>query len=163
MTVKKTPTRPRSLGRHLNFAAGAATAMCNRMLEAHGLTLPQWIVLAALWQRDSLTVGEISEYSGNNLPATSRILDRMIEKHLILRVPDETDRRAVRVSLTEKGEALRHLSGFHEAVNSALLDGIPSKDTDRLFALLERIESNAREHRALEPPIGQAQPGASEP
>ena len=53
-------TRPLSLGRQLNFAAGARMTMCNTMLEQFGLTLPQWVVLSALWRQDHLTIGEIA-------------------------------------------------------------------------------------------------------
>lgn len=138
--------RPAALGRYLNFAAGAATALCNRMLEADGLTLPQWVVLSALWRADQMTVGELADYSGNNIPATSRIVDRMIDKDLVKRVTDKTDRRAVRISLTAKAEALRHLSTFHEEVNTALLKNITAEDAALLMRLLDQVEGNARSH-----------------
>ncbi len=144
MATNKKPIRPQALGRHLNFSASASTAMCNRMLEQHGLTLPQWVVLAALWQKDNLTVGEIADYCGNNIPATSRILDRMVQKALVVRDIDKDDRRTVRISLASAGEAVRHLNRFHEQVNRQLLNGISPGDAKVLYALLERVEANAR-------------------
>lgn len=144
VTNKKQPVRPRSLGRQLNFAAGATTGLCNAMLATHDLTLPQWIVLAALWQSDNLTVGEVAAYSGNNIPATSRILDRMIEKNVIARRSDPKDRRAVRITLTDTGEGLRHLQDFHQTVNKILESGLTSQEALTLSRLLDKVEQNAR-------------------
>jgi DNA-binding MarR family transcriptional regulator len=144
VTTKTIPERPISMGRQLNFAAGASMTMCNAMLATHGVTLPQWVVLSALWQKDGLTVGAIADYSGNNLPATSRILGRMIEKGLLRREEDEMDGRAVRVALCPAGEDLRGLAQFHEQVNAALMAGFSEQETAQLFALLARVEQNAR-------------------
>lgn len=144
MAKKNPPVRPLSLGRQLMFAASATSTMCNRMLEEYDLTLAQWVVLAALWQRDDLTVGELSDYSGNNIPATSRILDRMIEKHLVARKVDPHDRRVVRISLSRKGADLRHLARLHERVNRELLRGVSSEHAELLYDVLARVEENAQ-------------------
>lgn len=118
--------------------------MCNAMLERHDLTLPQWVVLSALWQINHLTIGEIAAYSGNNVPATSRILDRMIEKDLLQRQSDTEDKRAVRVALSDAGEKLRHLQGFQETVNATLLSGLSQRDAEHLSTLLDYVEGQAR-------------------
>lgn len=137
------PLRPPSIGRQLNFAAGAVTALCNRLLAEHDLSLPQWVVLAALWQRDGLTVSEIADYSGNAIPATSRILDRMLLKGLVRRTPDAEDRRAVRISLGARGAELRHLSQFHATVNARLLAEVSPEDAALLSRLLDQITDAA--------------------
>lgn len=135
---------PRSLGRALNFATGACNAMCNDILAAYDLSLPQWVILSALWRADGLLVSEIADYTSNNGPAVSRILDRMEERDLVARQPDPADRRAVRVLLTRKGRDLSHLKDFYSRVNDVLLEGIPPEQADQLFSLLARLEDNAR-------------------
>ncbi|WP_306118628.1 MULTISPECIES: MarR family transcriptional regulator [unclassified Roseitalea] len=150
MTSKKL-TPPPSLGRALNYATGACNALCQHMLAPHDLTLAQWVILSALWRRDGLPVGEVAEYTGNNGPAVSRILDRMEDKGLVARQQDAGDRRAVRVWLTERSEGLRHLQTFWRQVNERLLEGVSDEDVQRLFGLLGRIERNARTRTADEP------------
>ncbi|MEQ8827888.1 MAG: MarR family transcriptional regulator, partial [Parvibaculum sp.] len=81
----------------LNFAAGASTAMCQEMLSEHDLTLAQWVILSALWRQDGMLINEIADYSGNNAPAASRIVDRMEEAGLVQRVPSDSDKRVVLV------------------------------------------------------------------
>ncbi|WP_272005161.1 MarR family winged helix-turn-helix transcriptional regulator [Roseovarius sp. ZX-A-9] len=144
-TLPDLPKRPEnSLGRKLTFASGACLAMCQKLLEPHALTLAQWVLLSALWQRDGLLVSQLAAYSGNAAPATSRIVDRMEEKGLLRRAREAEDRRVVRVFLTDEGRALSRLDRFHETVNDALLDGFTAAEAAMLHTLLERVEFNAR-------------------
>ncbi|MEP0519360.1 MAG: MarR family transcriptional regulator [Hyphomicrobiales bacterium] len=147
MTSKISLERPHALGRVLNFAAGASTTMCQNLLEPHGLTLAQWVILSALWRRDELLVTEIAEYVGRNVPAVSRIIDRMVERGLIERKTSQTDRRAVKVSLTEKGRALDYLAAFYKDVNEKLLEGLSDAESSALFDLLLRVDANARRYQ----------------
>lgn len=135
---------PPSLGRALNFAAGAATALSQQMLAPHDLSLAQWVILSALWKNDGLSVAHLAAYTGNNAPAISRILDRMEQKSLVQRRPSPADRRATHVFLCDGGEALRPLATFWQQVNSVLLDGFNDGERATLFALLARAEANAR-------------------
>ncbi|MDP3526503.1 MAG: MarR family transcriptional regulator, partial [Hoeflea sp.] len=136
--------RPKSLGQVLTFATAATGAMCQELLAAHDLTLAQWVILSALWRRDGMLVSEIADYTGNNAPAASRIIDRMAERGLVTRVPDGEDKRVVRVHVTEMGLGLKHLEDFHERVNTQLLEGISAEEADTLFRLLRQVDANAR-------------------
>ena len=144
MATKKPLARPRSLGQVLTFAASATGAMCHDMLAEFDLTLAQWVILSALWRRDGMLISEIAEYSGNNAPAASRIVDRMAESGLVTRQASEDDKRVVRVHVTELGLGLKHLQDFHERVNARLLEGLSRQEADTLFELLGRVDANAR-------------------
>lgn len=147
MATKK-PTPPRSIGRLLNFATGRMNALCQRLLEPHGLSLPQWVILSCLWREGPLTVGALAELIGTGLPATSRIIDRMAERGLVERRRDVTDRRSIVVTVTERGLELEHLANFHHRINAMLLDGFDEQERGLIFDLLLRIQRNAE--RALE-------------
>ena len=137
----------RSLGRLLNNTTSSTNALANEMLAEYGLTLPQWVLMSALWRRDGLLVSELSTFSGNLLPATSRIVARMEDAGLVERRPDAQDRRAVRVYLTDKGNALSHLGEFYLQANARLLDGFSEAEVETLFDLLSRIQANATQSR----------------
>ena len=137
----------RSLGRLLNNTTSMTNALANEMLAEYGLTLPQWVLMSALWRRDGLLVSELSTFSGNLLPATSRIVARMEDAGLVERRPDAQDRRAVRVYLTDKGKALSHLGEFYLQANARLLDGFSETEVETLFDLLSRIQANASQSR----------------
>ena len=144
MATKKPLERPKSLGQVLTFATAATGAMCQDKLAAHDLTLAQWVILSALWRQDGMLVSEIADYTGNNAPAASRIIDRMVERGLVSRQADGDDKRVVRVHLTQQGLSLKHLEDFHERVNAVLLDGVSAEETETLFRLLRLVDANAR-------------------
>ena len=132
---------PASLGRALNLTSGAVNRLAQALLAEHGLQLAQWVVLSALWRRDGLTTGELARYTGNALPATSRIIDRMVENGLVRRRGDPADRRTVHVHVTEKGRAHAHLGDFHERLNAMLLDGLGEAERAALLAMLAHVEA----------------------
>lgn len=134
---------PKSIGRSLNFATGRMNSLCQQLLDPHELSLPQWVVLACLWRGGDTTVGALAELVGTGLPATSRIVDRMAERDLVVRRRHETDGRVMIVSLTDKGSELRHLSDFHERINAILFEGFSPEDRDLAFSLLSRMQTNA--------------------
>ena len=137
-----------SLGRSLNFAANACNQMCNAALADHGLTLAHWVILSALWREDGMPVSDLARYNGTNLPAASRVVDRMVDAGLVSRRPDPSDRRSVLVYLTPKGEGLRGLAGFHDRVNAALLAGFSDTEAAQLADMLARVAQNAQNARA---------------
>ena len=71
-----------------------------------GLTPPQFYVLATIGYAGSLPFGEIGAKMMVTVSNLTGIVDRLEEKKLVLRKRDETDRRVVHVTLTEKGSKL---------------------------------------------------------
>ena len=77
-----------------------------RISAAYGLTFPQFMVLEALMQKDSLSVGEIKEAilsSNGTIPVIINNLEKM---EMVQRVTDPTDHRKSLVKLTDKGREL---------------------------------------------------------
>lgn len=143
MTNNK-PSAPKSIGRQLNFAAGASSSVVGKLLEPHGLTLAQWAVLQCLWRNGDLGIKNISKLTGNAAPAASRIVDRMVNNGLLLRHEAKGDRRGVRIELSEKAESLRHLQTIYQEVNDVLLSDLSDAEAESLFALLTRVEGSGR-------------------
>ena len=68
-----------------------------------GLTPPQFYVLATIGYAGSLPFGEIGAKMMVTVSNLTGIVDRLEEKKLVVRKRDDTDRRVVHVTLTEKG------------------------------------------------------------
>ena len=100
-----------SLDKHLCFALYAASNHMTRIflpfLEKLGVTYPQYLVLVALWERDSQAVGDLASALGMDFGTLSPMLKRIEKKGLVARRRDPTDERRVVVSLAPKGQALR--------------------------------------------------------
>jgi DNA-binding MarR family transcriptional regulator len=71
-----------------------------------GLTPPQFYVLATIGYAGSLPFGEIGAKMMVTVSNLTGIVDRLEEKKLVVRKRDDSDRRVVHVTLTEKGTNL---------------------------------------------------------
>ena len=77
-----------------------------RLDEWEGLemTIPQIRTLVLLERMGPLRMGNIAIYLGRALSATTTVMDRLVEKGLVDRVADPSDRRVVICQLSESGE-----------------------------------------------------------
>jgi len=64
-------------------------------------------VLVPLYEEDALRMGELGRRSGLSKQAMTTLVRSVEEAGLVSRVRDSADGRAYRVSLTDRGEALR--------------------------------------------------------
>ena len=98
------------LNDQLCFALYAATNQVTRayrpLLEAIGLTYPQYLVMLVLWESDGRPVHEIADRLQLSSPAISPMLRRLEEAGLVVRDQDPGDARARRVLLTAEGARL---------------------------------------------------------
>ncbi len=131
-----------SIGRLLGFASRATTALSERRLAAHDLTLQQWILLTALWRQDGMTVSQLAAYYRVKDPTASSLVDRMEAKGLVARRRSTEDRRKVIVCLTDKSRALSGLIDFYEQINEVLLEGFSDKERAAFVAMMERLIKN---------------------
>lgn len=85
----------------------AVRAAADAAMRRHGLRLGQDHLLAALWERDGRTPGEVAAAIHVTTPAVTKTAARMAAAGLLTRRRDEHDNRLVRLWLTEAGRALR--------------------------------------------------------
>lgn len=67
------------------------------------LTIPQIKTLVLLDHRGSMRMGQISQFLGSTVSATTSIVERLFERGLVERDNDPDDRRVVLIQLTETG------------------------------------------------------------
>ena len=146
--MRETPEYLDSMGRLVGFAARAVNALTAEMLQEHGLTVPQWIALTALWREDGLTVTDLAHHTKATVPAASRLVDRMVDQGFLERKARKGDRRVVEVWLTSKTRSMRELMELYRDVNARILEGFSETEAKRAAAYLERITANATRHYA---------------
>jgi MarR family transcriptional regulator, organic hydroperoxide resistance regulator len=91
----------------LSIAARSVLSIYRPILEPMGLTHPQYLVMLALWGQSPLAVKELIEMLQLDGPTLSPMLKRLEAAGLVSRTRDPDDERQLRISLTEKGGALR--------------------------------------------------------
>jgi len=115
------------------------------MWREHGLSMREYDVLYALAKLERgggpVRIGDVQQGVLLSQPALSRMVDRLVERGLIERASDETDRRAVCVRLSEAGRELRDSLGRAHArdvarVVGGALDDDELQELERLTAKL---------------------------
>jgi DNA-binding MarR family transcriptional regulator len=98
--------------------------LIKKRLAPYGLTNRQYVVLETIFHLEGLTAVELSTILAMDKATLSGVLERMAESGFIEKRPDENDRRAIRIYLTEKSKNLRApLLNQREAANEELLSG----------------------------------------
>ncbi len=126
---------PLALGGFLCFAVYSASHALNRvykpLLDQLGLTYPQYLVMAVLWEEDDQTVGSVGSKLSLESSTLTPLLKRLEAQGAITRSRDPNDERQVRIRLTAAGKALRAKA---EGVPACLLEatGMTLPALDRL-------------------------------
>ena len=105
-----------------------------------------WYFLRVLWVEDGLTQSELSAQIGTMEPTTLSAVASMEQAGLVRRERHGTDRRKMRIFLTDNGKAL-HGALLPEgiAVVAAAVKSLSPGEIDRLLSLLKIIQVNLSE------------------
>src|SRR5215468_7823129 len=102
------------LSEFLCFAMYSANLAVNRLykplLDKLGLTYPQYLVLAALYDEDNQTVGNLGDKLFLDSSTLTPLLKRMEKTGYLSRQRDPHDERQVRIRLTQRGRSAREKS-----------------------------------------------------
>ena len=141
--IRSEPVEALRLDRQLCFALyGAAnrmTRLYRPMLDALGLTYPQYLAMLVLWEASPRTVGALGEALDLESSTLTPLLKRLEAQGLVARTRDPEDERRVIVALTEAGAALRDQA---KAVPEQLFCKL-NLQLDELGDLRERLKALA--------------------
>jgi DNA-binding MarR family transcriptional regulator len=119
--------------------AGANSVGAYAIFEELDLTLTQVKALCALSHAE-LTVKELAEQLGMSLPGTSRSVDALVDRALIGRREDSTDRRMKRLRCTDAGHvALKRLDEARLAGIEQFTATLPPAQVRRLSGALRPV------------------------
>lgn len=106
----------------------------------HDTTLPRFDVMAALWRRrEGISMTELSRMLLVSNGNATAVVDRLEQDGLAQRRPNPTDRRTVRVSLTEEGlRQFEAIAAEHEREVNKLFGNLTDADLDALTDILRR-------------------------
>jgi MarR family transcriptional regulator, organic hydroperoxide resistance regulator len=91
----------------LQIASRSVLAIYRPLLEAMGLTHPQYLVMLALWGASPLSVKEIGTLLQLDSATLSPLLKRLEASGYVTRTRSRDDERLVLVGLTDSGRRLR--------------------------------------------------------
>ena len=133
-----------ALDRQVCFALAVASrtvvSLYRPLLEPMGLTHPQYLVMLALWESGPLRVSELAGRLSLEPATLSPLVKRLEAGGLVTRRRDPDDERAVSVTLTPDGRALRdRAEHIPPAVVARLGMELPELEElrDRLTSVIE--------------------------
>jgi DNA-binding MarR family transcriptional regulator len=129
----------------LYAASRAMTARYRPLLDAIGLTYPQYLVMMLLWEEDNQTVGQLGSRLSLDSGTLSPLLKRLTTAGLVTRHRRVEDERSVAIALTDAGRALRDKAdAISEEIICALdLDRAEFADLKaKLQLITERVATN---------------------
>lgn len=117
-------------------------ARCN--LGQMGYAWNQYSVLKDIGPGESLTLSKLAQRVGRHMSNVTPIIDFLVEKDMVARFQDSSDRRVIRIALTEEGIKKRNeLIKIHEDFIINLYKGINQSELETFYAtmsnFLERI------------------------
>ncbi|AFJ56615.1 MarR family transcriptional regulator [Pseudomonas sp. ICMP 19500] len=111
MSKNPDPCESLLLDNQLCFALHSTSLLMTKvykpLLQAIGLTYPQYLAMMVLWEEDELTVSEISSRLLTDPGSMTPLLKRLEAEGLLNRTRSREDERVVVVKLTDAGRALQ--------------------------------------------------------
>lgn len=131
----------------LYSASLAMTKLYKPLLDALGLTYPQYLVMLVLWERDGLSVSALGERLSLDSGTLTPLLKRMETAGWLTRQRSSEDERRVHVCLSPAGQQLQ-IQAAHIPGCVVAQSGLPLSD---LFALNQQIKTLRTAMRAPTP------------
>lgn len=138
--LQETSGRPQPHVDLLRQVASGLTSRVEEILVDHELTFDQWRVLDTLTQQGPLSMSDLGGRTRVPGPTLTRIVDRLVERSLLYRNVDATDRRRVLVHAADRGRGLcRSLAPRISEAERSGLAALSAAEADTLRSLLERL------------------------
>jgi DNA-binding MarR family transcriptional regulator len=113
-------------------------------LDKLDLTPPQFYVLATIGYAGGLPFGEIGAKMMVTVSNLTGIVDRLEEKKLVTRKRDDSDRRVVRVVLTDKGaKVYKSTIPLFEKSVSRIFSSLDKSQQKELSALFRKLNQSS--------------------
>ncbi|QCS64497.1 MarR family winged helix-turn-helix transcriptional regulator [Achromobacter denitrificans] len=135
----------------IGFAIAEVSRVARRALYVriaeYGVRGGSWYLLRVLWKADGLSQREIANKLGLTEPSVQEMLKAMEKDGLVSRERDLSDRRKIRVYLTDHARALQKpLLELSKELNAIILSGLTLEEQSNFTNYLLRISCRLTEH-----------------
>ena len=128
------------VGHLLRRAHQRATSIFLAAMQEHQITPTQWAALAMLHQEGSLSQNHLGRLTAMDPATIQGVTRRLIDRKLVCRQADRTDRRRAVLRLTEIGEKLVvRLYPAAFGVSRETLEPLSESERTAFLALLQRL------------------------
>lgn len=127
---------------NLDIALRNVDQIFRRVVRPLELTVIEWYILRALYERDGQHASELANAVGRAATSFTPNLDKLQKKELIERRPDPSDRRAVRIFLTDKAHDKRSdVLEAAEKIDAQIADLFPQVEFQTFLDVLSTLQT----------------------
>lgn len=128
------------VGFWLRYVSNHVSLAFARKVEAHGVTVAEWVFMRHLLEVEALAPSRLAERMGMTRGAISKLSERLLAKGLVKRTEDRNDGRAHTLSLTPAGRALvPKLAALADANDAEFFDHLTPKERAGLLRVLKGV------------------------
>lgn len=135
-----TSSTPANIARRIRPAMTKLYVMYFRIAEQSDLTGPQLSIMSRLQENGPSRISQVAREEGIRMPTASNALHQLEQRELVHRVRDESDRRGVRVELTDLGATeLNRVGEERERYLAEMIATLSEEDAQELDKLADII------------------------
>lgn len=115
------------------------------------ITVDQWSALKYIYEYPNISNKELATKCGKDQPTLTRIVDLLIKKELVHRVNHDSDRRTLKLQVTNKGsEKVKEIAPKVAELRMKAWENLDEKDFEHFIRILRTIHknltTNSKEH-----------------
>jgi DNA-binding MarR family transcriptional regulator len=127
---------------NLDIALRNVDQLFTRAAQDNNLSVIEWYILRALYDQDGQHASELARSVGRAATSFTPNLDKLQDKELIERQPDPSDRRAVRIFLTQQAKDKREdILGAAEDLDSQIRELFSEEDFTSFLRVLSTLQN----------------------
>lgn len=107
------------------------------------ITVDQWLILKNLSENDLLSQTELAQMVFKDQPTLTRIIDILVKKGFVQRVPHPLDRRSFQLLLTKEGQSkVEELKPQIASIREKAWENLNKSDFEEFKRILNTIYNN---------------------
>lgn len=128
------------LGYWLRYVSNHVSGAFAQALQERQVSVAEWVALRHIYNRETLTPGELADLIGMTRGAVSKVLTKLESKTWITRSIDEADSRVQWISLTPTGQQiLPELAQLADHNDTYFFGCLSQAEQRTLRSLLEKL------------------------
>ena len=128
------------LGYWLRYVSNQVSHAFSLKLAGREVTVAEWVMLRELYEEDGMAPSALADRLGMTRGAISKLVDRLVVKSLLTRVPGKPDRRYQDLALTSAGRALvPELSALADQNDAEFFGHLKPADRATVERVMEEI------------------------